>query len=223
VVLMSKNDSDAMTGQGDNSQDDPDRISLWGILRRLNAGQALTVFGSMIGLFGGGYSIGQWVSDLRHHQKIEALLETHRAAIRDKDAVITARDSTIQNLGTGLAETQRLNENINRDVEEARETTRLFRIKTEFLNRFYQYQKDSSPDGDMRRLFVYHVCDLWRITQLNNSNPQLNEASIVVKDPGITTVTFFDGTTYATYEVPPLVASGVHLDCRTAAPSAPAR
>jgi len=146
-------DSDTNVGRtiGTGSSLDPSKIPIRDIIRGLNTGQVYAILLFAIGIFGAGFGFGERLSSAKYDRELS-----------DKSANY---EHQLDEAKQQLTEAKQAREGAVNFAAITHHESRAYKAKAEFLNRFLSYLQDNTPGGAMEKLFVDHVCVLWRQTQ----------------------------------------------------------
>jgi len=160
---------------------DPAKVPLWDIARTMTTTQVVGVLAFLAGMFAAGYSVSEWVSGNKLQATVNDLNEAHRADLVSKDTALKSNQEEISQLkatiNTNQDDLRRISENLEKSKAETKQIAydsaevirnaatkaHAFQAKAEFLNRFLYYEQ--SHNEVMFKLFVDHVCVLWRNNQ----------------------------------------------------------
>lgn len=140
-----------------------DNVPLWEILRHLTVAQAWALGVALTAIIVGSVALGAWVQSASDDDKI-AQKNSRIAQLENEGA------NKLREKDNSIVQLQRQNDELNAKIGGAQDALktmnnsyRAIKGKAEFLERFLTYQ--ISPSDISRKLFVDHVCALWKQSQ----------------------------------------------------------
>lgn len=117
-------------------------VTLSELLRSFTVSEWWALAGAFVALVVGSVSLGGWVQSVRDDSKL-----------REKDTVIS-------NLNRRISAIEKERDEARRNFDEATRTLQQVAGKAVFLDRWLSYK--NVPGDISRKLFVDHLCDLWK-------------------------------------------------------------
>lgn len=180
-------DKNAMSQNSSQSNpEDPSRIPLFQIARSVNTGQAVAIGGFIVAVFLAGFGASRLLTANQFQREVLQLQQE----INDLKAQLAQAHDDYETLA----------EASSKMIERQAVAAKKFGAKAEFLHRFVSFLESPDTEGSMHKLFVDHVCKLWKDDQNDIFDVKLEE---------ITASDIIGNGFLSTSEIETLVAMGI--------------